>query len=104
MNSTSRVGPSSSISVVSCIESGGMVSSFVSADRWAAHDSSLYVAIHQVDLLQPSQALADVLGPDLPHSLDRLERGVRGGQQLFQAAELAHYLGDDELGQSGDAA
>jgi hypothetical protein len=35
--------------------------------------SSLQVAVHEVELLQPAQALADVLRPDLPHALNRLE-------------------------------
>src|ERR1700719_1430428 len=82
---------------------GGMVSSFVSADRRAARDSSLDVAVHEVDLLQPAQALAYVLRPDLAHSLDRLERRVGRGQQFIETAELGHDLVDHELGQARNA-
>src|SRR5947199_334543 len=66
---------------------------------WRPVRSSLQVAIHEVDLLQPAQALADVLGPDLSYPLDCLELGVRGGQQLVEASELADDLGDDDLRQ-----
>ena len=70
-----------------------MVSSFVAAACRAARDSSLQVAVHEVDLLQPAQALADFLRPDLPNSLDRLQLGVGRGQELVQAAELARRSG-----------
>src|SRR5277367_41910 len=103
MNSTSRVGSSSSISVVSCLACGGMVCSFVAADPRGGRDSSLDVAVHEVDLLKPAQTLADVLRPYLPHSLDGLELGVGPSQQLIEATELAHDLVDHELRQPRDA-
>ena len=103
MYSTSRVTSSSSVSVASSVACAGMVSSFVAAGRWAALDSSLQVAIHEVELLQPAQALADVLRADLAHALDRLELGVGGGEQLVEAAELADDLRDDQLRQPRDA-
>src|ERR1700728_319360 len=105
MYSTSRGTSSSSISSTSAVACGGMMSSFVAADRRTARvsllgqvsvaslsgfASSLQVAVHEVDLLQPAQALADVLRPDLPHALDRLELGVGRSQQLVQATELTH--------------
>jgi len=46
--------------------------------------SSLQIAIHEVQLLQPAQALADVFRPDLPDSLDGLQLGVRGREQFVQ--------------------
>src|SRR5271155_883848 len=104
MYSTSRVTSSSSIIDTSAVACGGMVSSFVAAARRTARVSrlgqasvksalsSLQVAIHEVDLLQPAQTLADVLRPDLPHTLDRLQISVGGGQQLVQAPELAYDL------------
>src|ERR1700682_5356763 len=61
--------------------------------------SSLQVAVHEVDLLQPAQALADVLRPDLSNSLNRLQLCVAGGQQLVQAAKLVHDLADRQLRQ-----
>ena len=65
--------------------------------------SRLQVAVHEVDLLQPAKALADVLRPDLADALDRLELGVRRGEDAVEAAELAHDLADDELRQARDA-
>src|ERR1039457_4103495 len=107
MNSTSRVTSSSSISDTSAVACGGMMSSFVAADRRTARvsrlgqvcvtsASCLQVAVHEIDLLQPAPALADVLRPDLPHALDPLQLDVGGGQQLVQAPELAHDLSDDQ--------
>src|SRR5271155_5336929 len=114
MYSTSRVTSSSSISSISAVACGGMVSSLVAADRRTARVSrlgqicvrsvsSLQVAIHEVDLLQSAQALADVLRPDLPHALARLQFGVAGAQQLIQAAELAHDPSDRQSRQPRDA-
>src|SRR5437764_682269 len=103
MYSTSRVASSSSTRADSCIASGEMVSSFLPPPR-AALCSSLQVAVHEVDLLKPAQALADVLRTDLSYSLDRLELRVARGEQLVQAAELDDDLGDDKFGQPRDAA
>ena len=72
--------------------------------RPAAFVSGLQVAVHEVDLLQPAKALADVLRADLPDALDRLQLGVGGGEHLVEPAELAHDLRDDELRQPRDAA
>jgi hypothetical protein len=66
--------------------------------------SSLQVAVHEVDLLQAAQALADVLGADLSDALDRLELRVGRGEDAVQTAELADDLSDDELRQPRDAA
>jgi hypothetical protein len=44
--------------------------SFVRPATRAGPSSSLQVTIHEVDLLQPAQSLANVLGSDLPNSLD----------------------------------
>src|SRR4051794_24958076 len=89
----------SSISVVS-----GMGSSSVMARRqWPPSVSSLQVAVHEVDLLQPAQALADVLRADLSDALHRLQLGVRRGEDAVEAAELTHDLADDELRQPRDA-
>src|SRR6478672_2008292 len=63
----------------------------------------LQVAVHEVDLLQPAKALADVLRPDLSDPLDRLELRVGRGEHLVQTAELLDDLLDDELRQAGDA-
>src|SRR3712207_4165926 len=65
--------------------------------------SCLQVAIHEVDLLQAAETLADVLGADLADALDGLQLGVGGGQHLVQAAELVDDLLDDELRQPRDA-
>src|SRR5689334_9689799 len=64
----------------------------------------LQIAVHEVDLLQPAQALADVLGADLSDAFDGLELGIRGGEHLVQPAELLDDLLYDELGQPRDAA
>jgi hypothetical protein len=44
--------------------------------RSSSSSLRLQVAVYEVDLLQATQALADVLCPDLPHALNRLELGV----------------------------
>src|SRR3954464_10641961 len=64
----------------------------------------LQVAIHEVDLLQPAKALADVLRTDLTHALDGLELRVRRGEDLVEPAELAHDVLHDEAWQARDAA
>src|SRR5512132_3503312 len=64
----------------------------------------LQVAVHEVDLLQPAKALADVLRTDLPHTLDGLELRVRRGEDLVEPAELAHDVLHDESWQARDAA
>src|SRR5882757_5691736 len=81
-----------------------MVFSFVPAAQTDGPYSSLQVAVHEVDLLQPAQALADVLRPDLADTLDRLQVGVGRGQQLVETAELANDLRHDHLRQPRDAA
>ncbi len=58
--------------LISCLWRNG-VFSFVTAGRLAARGSSLQVAVHEVDLLQPAKALADVLRPDLSNALHHLE-------------------------------
>src|SRR6478752_5350458 len=77
--------------------------SFVPAAQTDGPYSSLQVPVHEVDLLQPAQALADVLRPDLADSLDRLQVGVGRGEQLIESAELADDLRHDHLGQARDA-
>src|SRR5438105_3672712 len=103
MYSTSRVVSSSSANAPSCITSGEMVSSFLPADM-AARCSSLQITVHEVGLLQPAQALANVLCPDLADALYRLQLSVRGGQQLVQTAELGDDVADHELRQPRYAA
>src|SRR3712207_248945 len=62
--------------------------------------SGLQIAVHEIDLLQPAKALADVLRADLPHAVDRLQLGVGGGEDLIQPAELADDVLDHQLRQS----
>src|ERR671934_2362437 len=71
---------------------------------WLGAALRLQIAVHEVDLLQPAQALADVLGADLTHAFDGLELGVCGREHLVEAAELLHDLLDHELGEPRDAA
>src|SRR6185312_14629160 len=105
MCSTTRVTSSSSVRIASSVACAGMVSSLVPAGPGGpALVSSLQVAVHEVELLQPAQALADVLGADLAHALDRLELRVGRRQQLVEAAELGDDLGDDELRKPWDPA
>src|SRR6476646_9014594 len=80
-----------------------MIFSFVPAAQTDGPYSSLQVAVHEVDLLQPAQALADVLRSDLADPLDRLQVGVGRGEQLIESAELADDLRHDHLGQARDA-
>src|SRR3954462_1722934 len=63
----------------------------------------LQVAVHEVDLLKSAKALADVLRPDLAHSLDRLQFGVGRGEHLVQSAEVAHDVRHDDARETRDA-
>ena len=104
MYSTSRVTSRSSSALLLQLLVPEWCPPSLRADRRAALDSRLQVTVHEVDLLQPAKALADVLRADLAHALDRLELGVAGGEQLVEAAELADDLRDDQLRQPRDAA
>src|SRR5215218_3449353 len=64
-------------------------------------DLGLQVAVHEIDLLQPSQALANLLRADLADSVDVLELAARGGQHHVEGAELAHHVLHDCLGEAG---
>src|SRR6188472_4754351 len=95
----STVGASRSASSWTSVASG-MVVTLLS---WSLA-LSLEIAVDEVDLLQPAQALTDVLGADLPHAFDGLELGVRGSEHLVEPAELLDDLLYDKLGQPRDAA
>src|SRR6266511_5604939 len=71
---------------------------------WGGGSLRLQVTVHEVDLLKPAQALADVLGADLAHAVDGLELGVCCREHLVEAAELLHDLLDHEPGEPRDAA
>src|SRR3954466_13831867 len=64
----------------------------------------LQVAVHEVDLLESAKALADVLRPNLAHSLDRLQLGVGCGEHLVQSTEVAHDVRHDDPRKARDAA
>src|SRR5918997_4626875 len=83
----------------------GMVSSFIGVGPGAGPPggSGLQVTVHEVDLLQPAKALADVLRTDLTHALDGLQLGVRRGEDLVEPAELADDVLDDQARQPRDA-
>src|SRR5215207_3557105 len=103
MHSTSRSISRSSI----CSMVSGMVSSFIwGRPACGGHPAvlGLQVAVHEVDLLQPAKALADVLRTDLPHAVDRLQLWIGGGEDLVQPAELAHDVLHHQLREPGDAA
>ena len=103
MHSASRVISRSSM--CSGLVSVGMVSSFMVRrlpdDLRLAQRACLQVTVHEVDLLQAAKALADVLRPDLPHAVDRLQLGVGGGKDLVQPAELAHDAWTTSFGSRG---
>src|SRR5215213_8212846 len=103
MHSISRLMSRSSIWSVSVAM---MSSSFgSSACRTTKRLSlGLQVTVHEIDLLQPAKALADVLRTDLPHTLDGLELRVRRGEDLVEPTELAHDVLHDEAWQARDAA
>src|SRR3954462_15913196 len=63
----------------------------------------LQVAVHEIELLKPAKALADVLRTNLAHALDGLESRVRGGEDLVEPAELAHDVLHDEAWQARNA-
>src|SRR3954451_949694 len=84
-----------------------MVASSVGSARWGRQLAlllGLQVAIHEVDLLQPAKALADVLRADLSHALDGLELRVRRGEDLVEPAELADDVLHHEAREPRDAA
>src|SRR5919106_3292109 len=102
MHSTSRSSSRSSIwSMVS-----GMVSSFIGVGPGAGPPggSCLQVTVHEVDLLQPAKALADVLRADLADAVHRFQLGVGRGEDLVQPAELADDVLHHQPRQPGDAA
>src|SRR6476646_4461344 len=107
MHSASRVRSRSSRFSVAV---SGMVSSFIRVRPDAGPPgpnrgiSCLQVAVHEVDLLQPAKALADVLRTDLANALDRLQLRIGGSEDLVQPAELADDVLHHQLGKPGDAA
>src|SRR5881275_3120006 len=68
------------------------------------HGSGLQITIHEVDLLQPAKALADVLRPDVSDALDGLQLAIGRRQDLVQATELPNDGLDHKLWQPRDAA
>src|SRR5687768_2003685 len=89
----------------------------MSSSNWSSHVTSvmtcllsslrfalrLEVAIHEVYLLQASQALAYLLGPDVPHAVHGLQVRVGGCQDLVEPPQVAHDGLDHELGHPRDA-
>src|SRR3954454_21250792 len=66
--------------------------------------SALQVPVDQIDLLEPPQALADVLGALGSDSVDGGELFVGGRKDLLQPAQLVGDLLDDKLGNARDPA
>src|SRR4051794_35504354 len=96
-------GRRSSSSICSSMAVSGMVSSFIGI-RWPDRAASgLEIAVHQVDLLEPPEPLADVLRPDLADALDAFELGVGGREDLVEAAEDADDVLHHEPRQARDA-
>src|SRR6185437_4046406 len=58
----------------------------------------LQVTIHEVVLLQPAKALADLTGTHRPDSLDGLELSLRGTHDRVEAPEVGHDPPDERLG------
>src|SRR5579875_3071017 len=81
-----------------------MMSSSSHAGGRVARELGLQIAVDEVDLLLAAEALADVLGADLPHPLDRLQLAIGGGKQLLQPSELRDDPLDHHLRQTRDAA
>src|SRR4051794_21068619 len=103
MHSISRLMSRSSRFSVSVL----MVPSSVGSTRWGRQLGlllGLQVTIHEVDLLQPAKALADVLRTDLSNALDGLELRVRCGEDLVESAELADDVLHHEAREPRDAA
>src|SRR4051795_4244931 len=96
--STSR-SSRSSCSVVSVM----VRSSLGATARRSQSVLCLQVAVHEIDLLKPAKALADVLRPDLAYTLDRLQFGVGRGEHLVQSAEVAHDVRDHDAREPRDA-
>src|SRR3954453_4784714 len=72
--------------------------------RTAGSVLRLQVTVHQVDLLEPAETLADVLRADLPHALHRFQLGIGGGEDLVKPAELADDVLDHQLRKPGNPA
>src|SRR3954469_1949832 len=64
----------------------------------------LQITVHEVDLLKPAKALADVLRTNLSHALDGLELRVRRGEDLVEPAELADDVLHHQAREPWDAA
>src|SRR6266498_2613217 len=67
-------------------------------------DLGLQVAVHEIDLLKPPQALANLLRADLADALDALELTAGRGEHHVEGTELPDHVVDDGLGQAGDPA
>src|SRR5919199_6469860 len=97
-------GSRSRSSICSSMAVSGMVSSFIGI-RWPDRPASrLEIAVDQVDLLEPPEAFADVLRPDLADALDAFELGVGGREDLVEPAEDADDVLHHEARQPGDPA
>src|SRR4051812_14633372 len=67
-------------------------------------DLGLEVAVDEIDLLKPAQALANLLRANLADTLDVLELTAGRGEHHVERAELAHDVLDDGLGKAGNPA
>src|SRR5215211_2495348 len=65
--------------------------------------SSLQIPIHEVDLLEASKALADVLRTHVADAIHGLQLRVGGGEDLVQPVELADDRLNHHLRQAWDS-
>src|SRR5437868_13372982 len=62
----------------------------------------LQIAVDEVVLLQPAQALADLAGPHGADALPPLEIALRSAHDGVESAEITHHPADHRLGEARD--
>src|SRR4029077_20174838 len=73
----------------------GRTGARVEPGRSRGSDLQVQVALDQIVLLQPAQALLDLACPDGAHSLDRLELAQRSTRERLETVDLADEPADD---------
>ena len=68
----------------------------------ASAQLQLEVAIDEIVLLQPPEALPDLAGPDGPHALHGLEIALGGADDRVEGLEVGHDPADHRFGDAGD--
>ena len=69
---------------------------------WPFSGLQLQIAVDEVVLLEPAQALTDLARPHRAHTVDALEIALRGADDRVEGAEIPDDLADHRLRQARD--